>query len=112
MPLTRKQLSAAPKTLIFESGFAKPDTQGFAPIYCAEHFFSGPWPCSCPVGPQVRVVSSTADEVTFGGARGGTKTHSLFAALSKGNNTDGFDPRTGHVRYRRNISDTDMSVTW
>ncbi len=109
MALTRKQLSAAPKTLIIESGFAKPDTQGFAPIYCAEHFFSGPWPCSCRVGPQVLAANSTADEVNTGGARGGTKTHSLLAALSKGNNTNGFDPRTGYPRFRRGISDTDVS---
>lgn len=114
MPPPRKSaLAQRPRNLVFTSSFARPDSQVFAPIWCAEHFFSGPWPCGCPPGPQTIAVASTADELSIGGARGGTKTESLLAILSKGNNTDakkyGFDQKTGYPRYRQDIQGSDIS---
>ena len=110
-PPTKASKAAKPRNLAIDSSFARPDSRTFAPIYCAEHFFSGPWPCDCPVGPQVLAVNSTADEVSVGGARGGTKTTSMFAFLSKGNNSRGFQkaPREGYPIYRQGLQGTDLS---
>jgi len=57
----------------------------FAPIYCAEHFFSGPWPCACHPGPQIQTLTATADEISSGGSRGPGKTIILMACMIKGN---------------------------
>ena len=62
------------------------------PIWCSKHHFTGPWPCKCPPGPQVVLLNPlmagtpVPDVVATGGARGGTKTHSLLAlAAFRGN---------------------------
>ena len=58
----------------------------FRPIWCAKHHFIGPWPCDCPPGPQTVLMNPLVvpglpvpDEITVGGARGGSKSASLLA---------------------------------
>lgn len=67
----------------------------FQAVWCAEHHFTGPWPCDCPPGPQIQLLSDLApnwepcyppDEIGVGGARGGAKTECLLAFMAfKGN---------------------------
>lgn len=78
-------VKSSPTVLKVGSGYARPDSKVFGPVYCAEHFFSGPWPCSCEVGPQVVALHIPADEISMGGARGGLKTETLLAFMAKGN---------------------------
>lgn len=68
----------------------RPDTPGvpFRQVWCADHHFTGPWPCGCAGGPQHVGMTSEADEIGSGGARGGSKTELLLAWTAfKGNPT-------------------------
>lgn len=55
------------------------------PVWCAKHHFSGPWPCGCPPGPQMRATWTTADEILYGGARGGGKSEIELLFMLLGN---------------------------
>jgi hypothetical protein len=69
--------------------------KGFRPVWCAEHHFTGPWPCECDPGPQVYLCggafgaalnASEADEIASGGTRGSAKTAMLLYFMAfKGN---------------------------
>lgn len=63
-----------------------PTNEIFRLVWCADHHFTGPWPCECRPGPQVRGFESPADELGAGGSRGGAKSELLLAWLAfKGN---------------------------
>ena len=36
-------------------------TGPFRAVWCAEHHFTGPWPCDCPAGPQTQAWNSDED---------------------------------------------------
>jgi hypothetical protein len=66
----------------------EPDQPGsiFRVVHCADHHFTGPWPCECKPGSQSRAIESPADEIGTGGSRGGAKSEILLAFLAfKGN---------------------------
>jgi len=57
-------------------------TGPFRAVWCAEHHFTGPWPCDCPAGPQTLAWNCDSDEIGLGGTRGSSKTHLMLAWMA------------------------------